>query len=410
MSRRFKTVADAIKFIRDKGSDILAIVDDEGNEFPVDRIPLTKEKVKWFCSICEVHKIGKFEAILDKKRTTLTCSSCGISKSRGGTGYAGFVKQLEARGWKMDDKKSSYTNNKSRMKVICDQGHSTFSTQNRFQSKHGCKECDNERRRVHNISEVADEFAAKGFKLLATKYISNSTLMPYICKCGVQGNISYSNFLDNQGHCKKCKPSPFADKEIRRKIEEDNLVKYGRKHYMTSDAGKQRNMEEWGHEVYVQSEIGKQRMVDKWGVTNAMHSPELFAKQQKASFSLKPYTFPSGRTVHVQGYEHFALRDLISEGIDEDNILVSSDGIPCIEYTFEGKTHMYHPDIYISSLGKFVEVKSEYTFESSRARNVAKFQAACISYNFELRIYTKKGELTDKREFVDSEIHFVERE
>jgi len=74
-----------------------------------------------------------------------------------------------------------------------------------------------------------------------------------------------------------------------------------------------------------------------------------------------------------------------------------SDGVPKIIYTFEGRTRHYHPDIYIKSQNKLIEVKSTYTISQDKKRNVAKWVTAYKLYNFELRVYNEKGRLVSKK-------------
>jgi hypothetical protein len=41
-------------------------------------------------------------------------------------------------------------------------------------------------------------------------------------------------------------------------------------------------------------------------------------------------------------------------------------------YEYEGETHRYYPDIYIKSENKVIEVKSTYTFNKEKEKNLLK--------------------------------------
>lgn len=140
----------------------------------------------------------------------------------------------------------------------------------------------------------------------------------------------------------------------------------------------------------------KSTMLEKYGVENAQHHPDLFEKGKSSAYNSKEYTFPSGKKVKIQGYEHFALDELL-ETYTEDDIKVGSldrkkKELPTIDYTFENKSKKYYPDIYIKSINKLVEVKSDFTYNSKKNQNIAKKQA-CLDqkYNYEFYIYDRNG-------------------
>lgn len=139
----------------------------------------------------------------------------------------------------------------------------------------------------------------------------------------------------------------------------------------------------------------KKTMLERYGVENASQHPDLLAKRQKSSFETYVYTMPSGKQVYIQGYENFALDEVFSSWeVDEENVAVaaSSQDIPRIEYVFDGKKSVYHPDIFIKNENFLIEVKSIFTYKKQLARNEAKKQA-CLEqgYNFDFWVYDKNG-------------------
>jgi len=115
-------------------------------------------------------------------------------------------------------------------------------------------------------------------------------------------------------------------------------------------------------------------------------------KQQQSAYRRKEYKFPNDRIERVQGYEPQCLDELIKI-YDEDDIIVRSKYVPKIKYmrlNDEGKEvkATYHPDIYIKSHSKLIEVKSTFTYEKDIENNLRKFSTAYKSgYDFEVRIY-----------------------
>lgn len=595
--KRFSSIKELTELFQNKGSKILALIDTDGTEGLLDKVPTTKSKVKWVCANNPSHiQISNLGTIMSKNRDFYVCRSCGISKSKGGPSYESFVELLATDGWEIISPKDKYTNNKSIVKVVCNNGHSTETSQNRYSAGHGCKTCATSRQRRRCIEDVSKEFKERGFVLLATTYTNNSIPLEYLCKCGREGKISYSNFIRNIDGCRTCTrrwiysevedfcdergctlvnvdgsetefvlnsskicfvcfcgnkhtttwrrfkngtrcpectkesiratcsmmygvdnpfksevikekikktmkerygeeyamqikefsdmardtniknhgvhnltlPSvrmlseetyekkyggkfgfveehqkkareetkkklgvdyPLQSKVIQTKVKQNNLKKYGNEVYIVSDTGKRQMEEEYGSEYYVTSDHCKSRMkeeygseyyvtsnhytrtmIDKYGVPHPMQNPELLSKALHTAFSSKDYIAPSGNIWRIQGYEHFALRDILDSGICEDDIIVGCARITPtpIEYSLDGKNHVYFPDIYIKSLNLMIEIKSAYTYQRDEAKNIAKFQAASKLFNFELWVYNSKGERVIQRPFVDTELIFVE--
>jgi hypothetical protein len=185
---------------------------------------------------------------------------------------------------------------------------------------------------------------------------------------------------------------PFESKKIQEIIKSTNLERYGNEVYLASETGRAHMMELYGSPNYFHSQHFKDFMMETYGAEHAMQCPELIEKAMLSAFSTKDYFFPSGKISKVQGYEHFALDDLLEEEeIDEDDIVSGFKNVPYVDYEFEGKTRRYFPDIYIKSLDLIIEVKSVWTYHAYIEKNHAKFRACMEIYNFELWVYDPKG-------------------
>ena len=163
---------------------------------------------------------------------------------------------------------------------------------------------------------------------------------------------------------------------------------------------RQTNIERYGVPCVLSSEIIrekiKQTCLKRYGVENPSQHPEIVKKILRSTHRHKDYTLPSGNIIVIQGYEGFCLDDLFEEGYDETELVVGLDNIPVISYVFKNGDHRYFPDIYIPSDNKIIEVKSRYTLDQQKEKNIAKAKA-CIDqgYYFEFRVYNEKGNLME---------------
>ena len=218
--------------------------------------------------------------------------------------------------------------------------------------------------------------------------------------------------------------NPFQSEDVKEKIKQTNLDKYGvenpSQNEQVRDKMKSTTLINHGVEYALQSEEIKAKMkktnLDKYGVENPMQSKEVKEKSKqtcntkygvpyptqnaeiserasKNSYLSKIYTFPSGKEINVQGYEPFALDELI-QTLSEDDIITGCSNVPNIAYADEeGKQHKHFPDIYIPSQNKCIEVKSTWTAEKKKDSIFLKQNAGKqLGYNYELWVYNGKGE------------------
>jgi len=198
--------------------------------------------------------------------------------------------------------------------------------------------------------------------------------------------------------------------EVKEKSRITNNLKYGGNSSMCSEEiknkSKETNRRKRGTDWYVQSEDFKKKfkesMLKKYGVEQVMHYTPSFEKSLNTSYKKKIFVFPSGRIEKIQGYEGFALNELLDTGYIEDEIIVSSKEIESHTGTIwyldsERKKRKYYPDIYLIRDNKIIEVKSKYTYETNISINKAKKQACLdLGISFEFWVYDSKGEKTIK--------------
>jgi hypothetical protein len=192
--------------------------------------------------------------------------------------------------------------------------------------------------------------------------------------------------------------------KFQQKTIESNIKKFGTERPQRLQDFKDRSREtcitKYGVSAPQQNKIIRQKSADtcieKYGVSNPSQNSEIYEKIVKNQLRTKKYILPSGIIVSIQGYEAFALNNLLKI-YTEDEIIVSKGCMPFIKYFADSKSRRYFPDIYIPKDNLIVEVKSNWTLNTNRPRNMAKRQA-CLDagYNFKFMIFDKDGNLLEE--------------
>jgi len=192
-------------------------------------------------------------------------------------------------------------------------------------------------------------------------------------------------------------------KENREKFKITCLEKYGVENPSQNKNIKNKKIEtslkNWGVEYPIQNLLIKNKRINtcinKWGVEYPIQNEEIMSKNIKTSFRSKEYIFPSGKVDKIQGYENFALDELIiDEKIDESDIITGIKNVPVIWYNDEtGKKHRHYVDIFIPSQNKCIEVKSIWTATQNEHNIFLKQNAAKeLGYKYEIWVYNNKKE------------------
>jgi len=171
---------------------------------------------------------------------------------------------------------------------------------------------------------------------------------------------------------------PIKNKVIRNKAKETMVKKYG-----VDNPSKQENVKRQKIETCLKN----------YGVEHYTKSQEMFEKALLNSRKRKPFQL-GNREIKIQGYEPQCLDILLTKEniLPEDIAITKSEGKPIIRYIHKNKERIYHPDFYIKSQNRIIEVKSTWTYKLHLELNLAK-QQACIEqgYNFEVYIISKYG-------------------
>lgn len=157
-------------------------------------------------------------------------------------------------------------------------------------------------------------------------------------------------------------------------------------------------------DVCSKKEINERKIktyIKNYGYQNPLQNPEFAEKHMKSLFNIKKYKMPSGNKIDFQGFENFALNDLLKkENIQENDIINKRTEVPELWWIDDkNQKHRHYVDIFIKSLNKCIEVKSTFTFEKKKEEVLLKQKFAKENgYLYEIRIYGTKGELIEKIE------------
>jgi hypothetical protein len=194
----------------------------------------------------------------------------------------------------------------------------------------------------------------------------------------------------------------LQNEEIKQKIKQTNREKYGCDYGFQNEEVKEKrritNLTKYGVEYCTQREDvkikTKQTSLEKYGVEHASQHPDILDKMTKNMYKSKEYYLPSGNIIQIQGYEHFALDELLNNNIEENDVITGCKNVPTIWYEDEtGKKHRHYVDIFIPSQNRCIEVKSTWTAKLNKHNIYLKQIAAKkLGYEYEIWVYNNKAE------------------
>jgi hypothetical protein len=294
------------------------------------------------------------------------------------------------------------------LKSICDEGGVTLledysdkyiTRDTRIIAK--CIMCENSfnksLNKLHKQRNFGCEICAKKMKF---DRIKNTMVEKYGVEYAAQNELCMNkmkaSMLEKYGV-----EHPSQSEEIKEKIKKTNLEKYGCEYGLQNEQVKEKrkitNLEKYGVENVTQSIVirnkAKKTCLDRYGVEHVSQNQEIYEKQNKNSYYLKDYVLPSGKIIKIQGYENYALDELIKDNIYETDIITGAKNVPEIWYldTVE-KKRRHFVDIFIPSQNKCIEVKSTWTFKKQKDIVLLKqTKAKEMGYLYEIWVYDNKG-------------------
>ena len=271
-----------------------------------------------------------------------------------------------------------------------------------------CKQCtiNNGRQKHKNtiMKKYGVEFISQALEVKEKK--KETCLQKYgvdnvLKNINIINKIKDTNNLNYFNKYNKIAPSLLSSEEKTQII----LDKYGTLNFRNSDyikdKIKQTVMNKYGVDHISKCKdiqiLKMKNCLNKYGVEHNAQRPDIADKIIRSSFMLKEYTFPSGRIDKVQGYESFALNDLINiDEINEDDIITGVKNVPEIwYYDINNKKHRHYVDIFIESQNKCIEVKSSWTVKQEHVFS-KQLAAKGLGYLYEIWVYNEKGKIIDK--------------
>jgi hypothetical protein len=189
--------------------------------------------------------------------------------------------------------------------------------------------------------------------------------------------------IENTNLIKYGAKNPQQNIKVHNKTNETNLIRYGAKCHFTTHKFKEKI---------------KQTNLKKYGVEHHSQNAEVAETMLKCAYNKKSYTLPSGDIIDYQGYENFALDDLLNnENLEEEDIITNRKDVPEIWYNDKNdKQRRHYVDFYIPTQNRCIEVKSTWT--NQEKNNVIEKQAAAkdAGYIYDVWIYDRTGKMVNK--------------
>ena len=234
-------------------------------------------------------------------------------------------------------------------------------------------------------------------KIIKTKKISNTMLHKYGVEHAVHSEI-FKNKMKETSLEKYGVEYAIQNETIKSKIRKTNLDKYGVEYGLQCESVKDKKivtyLKNYGVENPLQSQIVKDKCKEtnlkRYGFEYSSQNSEVMERMIKGMYKSKQYIMPSENIISIQGYENYALDELLNlEQICENDIITGCTNVPTIWYNDEnGKKRRHYVDIFIPSQNRCIEVKSTWTAKLNNHTIFLKQKAAKeLGYKYEIWVY-----------------------
>jgi hypothetical protein len=242
--------------------------------------------------------------------------------------------------------------------------------------------------------ELLEEILTEGDATVLEEYLkyNQRLVVKFQCSCGEVAEKRFEMLnMYRLPYCKECSLKKSVERS-----EKTCMDKYGVKNvtYLqeTKDKTNKIYMERFGDHPKRTKEVHEKWVntcIEKYGGHHNQNR-EVQIKAEQNSYKFKEFTMPSGRTLKYQGYENLAIIDLLKT-YEEKDINIGRAEVPIIKYISDEKERVYFPDIYVKSINKIIEVKSEWTIKLQSARIDDRAKAVKeAGYAFEVWVYSNK--------------------
>ena len=297
-----------------------------------------------------------------------------------------------------------------------------FSLGNLRANISGCKQCTKRK----SAKMVTAELEMEGIVLmdyeLSGEFILNSTVLTFPCqRCQSPCSHSYKLYRNGALFCEPCTTRKKAETLLAntgadnpshvpwfvQKSKKTNMGKRGHEHHMQDPeicSGVHEKMQRNGtrdtKSMNTAKSIKKRTDTDRArnGGVLSINRPDVMKKNRDQPYKGHLVPLPSGEISILQGFEGFALMDMLIFGMPgvcsempEYDIKYGGE-VPVTKYwdTEKKRRRDYHPD-FLTPYGP-VEVKAEYTFQKNFEMNESKFFQATMDYGvMYVWIYNQNG-------------------
>lgn len=199
------------------------------------------------------------------------------------------------------------------------------------------------------------------------------------------------------------------------KSKKTKLERYGSETYNNSVVSSNKNRNKSVLEKDLINDKRRNTNLNRFGVENTFLLPESVKKSRQGNALGRDYILPSGRIVHVRGYEDEVLAALL-QTYNESDLKIHNSleeyQLPIFSYIDHRRHHLnYYPDIYIPKENKIIEVKSRWWWDgngdpkySSRLENNLRKRQSVLNkgYDYEVWLFEDKNDykiLKDDKDF-----------
>ncbi|AHC54936.1 homing endonuclease [Tunisvirus fontaine2] len=289
----------------------------------------------------------------------------------------------------------------------------------------GCKDCSKERTKVKNMEVYgvdhpmkSKEFQEKTRATLRKKYDVDNALQSQEIRekknATMKERYGYEHSAQVPEIMEKIKTTTknlygvsciFMTPENKEKTRQGKLAKFGPGGSMSHPEIRlkvaQTMLKRYGKEHALQVPEFKEKLLntyrERFNADHPFHTDEVYSKVLKSCYKMKEFTFPSGRIVPYQGYEHFAILLLLNEGHPEEDVVSCHENMMGFLYPDGETKRKYYPDLFVPSENLVVEVKSAWTYEKTpeeKERVLTKLEACRKEgYNTRLLVFSPKGKV-----------------
>ncbi len=295
--------------------------------------------------VCENNH--KFSACFDKiKNGGRWCAECAGLKKHTIDYVKKFIENKHPNCAFLSD---SYTNTKTKLELICENGHKFSSTFSDVKQGSWCPWCA--RNRKHTIGYVKDFINIRhpGATVISENYVNMTEDLDFCCEKGHRFSSRFGNIVHNDSWCPECTPDRRKETYFTRTGYENPS-----QNEQVKEIKKQKSLVKYGCEYVFQNEEIKETIKQKNNINFGCDYP-----QQNREIALR--TAVSQNDVIIK--YHWKTGEPLSCKAGYEQKVVDYLNINKIDFTWQPQTFKlstgitYRPDLYLVNQDLWIEIK-----------------------------------------------------